>query len=324
MKKLLRITALLLAGIITILTAAALYINYKSLPVYENLAPELTVKIDSASVAEGAKIGMMLCAHCHSSDDGKLGGALMEKSALGEIYAPNITQHPEYGTTQYTAGELAYLLRTGIRKDGGYAPPWMTKLPHLSDEDLHNIIAFLRSDHPLVQPSDNDPPPTKYSFLAKFLLTMGIAKPLPYPEQEIKAPSPSDQVAYGRYLAVAKYDCYGCHSKDFSSINLMEPEKTEGFFGGGNAVLDRNGNTVISKNLTMDEATGLGDWMEAEFIRALKYGQLPSGKTISNPMIPYAHLTDEEAAAIWAYLQTIPVIKNEDLLMEPDKQAAMD
>jgi hypothetical protein len=34
----------------------------------------------------------------------------------------------------------------------------MIKLPHLSDEDMNNLIAFLRSDHPMVQPSDNQTP----------------------------------------------------------------------------------------------------------------------------------------------------------------------
>ncbi len=215
MKKLLKILGAILASLTLIVAALVLYINFKSLPTYENHAPDLTVKLDSSSIAEGQKIATMLCAHCHSSKDGKLGGGLMEKSALGDIYAPNITQHPKYGITDYTDGELAYLLRTGIRNNGEYAPPWMTKLPHLSDQDIHNIIAFLRSDHPMVEASENNPPATEYSFLGKFLLTIGIAQPLPYPNKEIKAPSPQNKVAFGKYLAVAKYDCFRKVSRKF-------------------------------------------------------------------------------------------------------------
>jgi hypothetical protein len=32
-----------------------------------------------------------------------------------------------------------------------------------------------------------------------------------------------------------------------------------------------------------------------------------------DPMVPAPRMTDEEAAAIWAYLQSIPVIRNPDL-----------
>src|SRR5678815_2617411 len=38
---------------------------------------------------------------------------------------------------------------SGVAKDGRYTPPWMVKLPLLSDEDLKDVIAFLRSDDPM-------------------------------------------------------------------------------------------------------------------------------------------------------------------------------
>lgn len=83
----------------------------------------------------------------------------------------------------------------------------MPKFPHISDEDLYSIIAFLRSDNPLVQPSDSNPPPIVPSFLTKFLANTAFG-PLPYPDEPIVAPDPGDKVAYGKYLATAKFDCY--------------------------------------------------------------------------------------------------------------------
>lgn len=310
MKKALKIVGILVGSITLLTVLGAVYINIKGIPQYENKAPELTVRVDSVGLAEGARFASMMCANCHRSDDGKLGGSLQKDAAdFGEIYAPNITQHPEYGITHYSDGELAYLLRTGIEKDGTYSPPYMIKLPHLSDEDMNNLIAFLRSAHPMVQPSDHQTPPSKPNFLAKLLCNVAF-KPLPYPNKPIPTPNVADKVNYGKYLATAKYDCYACHSADFKTADLLVPENSEGYFGGGNPLKDLDGHPNTSANLTMDKETGLGNWTEEQFIRAVKTGIRPNGPSLRYPMIPYAAMTDEEVSAIWAYLQTVPIIHN--------------
>ena len=60
----------------------------------------------------------------------------------------------------------------------------------------------------------------------------------------------------------------------------------------------------------MDKETGLGNYTEAEFIRAVKSGIRPNKIANRFPMQPYTLLEDEEVAAIWAYLQTVPQINN--------------
>jgi mono/diheme cytochrome c family protein len=211
---------------------------------------------------------------------------------------------------KYTDGELAYLIRTGIKKDGNYAPPWMVKLPHLSDYDMEAVISYLRSDANELQASDRPTIPSKLNFLAKMLLKIGAFGPLPYPDGPIAIPDENDKVAYGRYVAVAKYDCFACHSSDFAKCDFGEPEKSVGFFGGGNPISDPDGNIILSANLTMDAETGLGKWTEEQFVRAVKTGIRPNKIANRNPMLPYSMLEDEEVAAIWAYLQTVPVIHN--------------
>lgn len=66
----------------------------------------------------------------------------------GKIYSQNITQDSTYGIGNWTDAELLYLLRTGIKKDGQYIPPYMAKLTVTSDQDINAIISFLRSDDP--------------------------------------------------------------------------------------------------------------------------------------------------------------------------------
>ena len=311
MKKPFKIALFSLLGIILVLFILVMVVNFSGIPYYENEAEELTVEVTDARVAEGSRLAALLCSQCHGSNDGKMGGAFMADAAdFGKIYAPNITQHPEYGIADYTDGELAYLLRTGIKKDGQYAPVWMPKFPHLSDEDLFSIIAFLKSDHPLVQPSDHVTPPTEPNLLAKMLSRVAF-KPLPYPEEPVVAPARSDKVAYGRYLAVGKFDCFGCHSADFRTLDIMNPERSKGYFGGGSLLRDKEMNEIYSSNLTMDKETGIGSWSEEEFIRTLRFGMRPDNTPLRYPMIPAPMISEEEASAIWAYLQTIPVIVNE-------------
>src|SRR6478672_9085483 len=139
----------------------------------------------------------------------------------------------------------------------------MVKLPNLSDEDLFSIIAFLRSDDPLVYAADVDPPGTTTpSFLTKFLSHVAF-KPLPYPSQPIQAPAATDKIARGRYL-VAGLDCFPCHSADFKTMNVLAPEKSPGYMGGGNLVNDLRGKPIYSANLTSDVETGIGKWSEAD------------------------------------------------------------
>ncbi len=311
MKTTLKIIKYIILSVLSIVVILVGYIWISPIPSYENKAPQLTVSVDSAHVAEGARIASMLCVTCHLSEDGKLGGGrVVDANEFGEIYAPNITNHPKNGITHYTDGELAYLIRTGIRKDGRYAPPYMPKLPHLSDDDMNSIIAFLRSDHPLVQASENKQPDSKPNFLTKFLVRVAF-HPFPYPEKPIAPPDQNNKIEFGKYIALAKFECFSCHSENFKSNDYLNPEKSIGFFGGGNPFKQTDGSVIYSANLTMDE-TGLGKWTEADFIKAVKSGIRPNGQaTTRKPMIPYAGMTDEEASAVWAYLSSLPKISKD-------------
>lgn len=310
MKTTLKILKYVVISAMLLLLVTGTYIYFSPIPSYENKAPTLKISGDSAMVAEGARIASMLCVSCHLSADGRLGGArVVDANDFGEIYAPNITQHPSLSaTSSYSDGELAYLIRTGIKKNGQYAPPYMPKLPHISNHDLECIIAFLRSDHPLVRASENKSMESKPNFMTKFLCRVAF-KPFPYPQEEIEAPLQTDKVAFGKYIALAKFECFSCHSQNFKSNDYLNPEQSVGFFGGGNPFKDENGKVFYSANLTMDP-TGLGAWTETDFIKALKTGIRPHGEAVRKPMMPYIQLTDDEASAIWTYLNTLPKIQN--------------
>jgi mono/diheme cytochrome c family protein len=186
----------------------------------------------------------------------------------------------------------------------------MQKFPHLSDYDLHSIIAYLRSDAPELAPSTKQQPPCQPSFLVKFLSYVAF-KPLPYPTGPIEGPAPGDKVALGKYISTAKVDCFACHSPSFETTNIMEPEKTPGYFSGGNPMTDLEKNIIHTRNLTPDKETGIGNWTEEQFVKAVRFGIRDDQPALRYPMIPYSAMTEEEASAIWAYLQTIPPIKHD-------------
>ena len=67
-------------------------------------------------------------------------------------------------------------------------------------------------------------------------------------------------------------------------------------------------------NLTPDE-TGMGNWTEDHFLTAIKKGKfkgLENGRDLLPPMpwFVYKNLSDEDIKSIFAYLQSIPPVRN--------------
>lgn len=308
MKKSLKIIGIVIGIIVLAIAGLAAWVSFTDLPVYEVRNLPVQVPTDSLSLARGEKIVELVCASCHRSEDGLLNGRLFspESEGFGELWSGNLTRHPTAGLGRYQDGEIAWLLRTGIKRDGHLAGPFMM-YPHLSDEDLAAVIAYLRSDAPSLQAS-GVVRKSRQSFLARALFKIGVFKPLPFEGKPQPTPEPSDQLAYGRYLATARYECSSCHSASFETYNVMEPEKSPGFMGGGNPIPDLKFNYVSSRNITPDPETGIGKWTREEFKVAIQNGIRPDKSPLTFNMPRFSMLTDEEIDAIWAYLQTVPAL----------------
>jgi cytochrome c len=68
-------------------------------------------------------------------------------------------------------------------------------------------------------------------------------------------------------------------------------------------------------NLTPDKETGIGEWSEEMFIQMARTGKhqgQPNGRDILPPMPWFSmkDLTDGDLKAIWAYLRSLPPVKN--------------
>ncbi|KUG07574.1 c-type cytochrome [Solirubrum puertoriconensis] len=311
MKKVLKYIGLALAAVFFVAVCAAAFVQVRGIPKYE--VPKVqaqTVAITPTRVAQGHKIVNALCADCHMDrKTGALSGKLLTEvpPEFGKLYSANITQDKTHGIGAWSDAELIALLRTGIGRDGRFRIV-MPNFVHMSDEDVASVVAYLRSNDAQVKANPTPSHEQEPSFLAKALVNT-VMKPTPVPTSAVVTPPASDAVAYGRYLVVGRYKCYDCHSKDHKSNNALEPEKSEGYLGGGTAFITPDGEQIPSRNITMDPETGIGDWTEAQFVQSVRYGQGPNG-TLKLPMPKFTLMDEAEAKAIYAYLRTVPVIKN--------------
>lgn len=120
--------------------------------------------------------------------------------------------------------------------------------------------------------------------------------PTPVPAKGVNP----ELVARGEYLAKMG-DCIACHT----DLKSGTPS-----YAGGLPLATPFG-TFYSPNITPDKETGIGNWTEEDFIRALKQGRDPKGRNYF-PVFPYIYFsktTDEDARALYAYFMSIPPVK---------------
>lgn len=101
----------------------------------------------------------------------------------------------------------------------------------------------------------------------------------------------------GEYLATAG-GCLGCHTVD---------EKGAPPYAGGRALKTPFG-TFYGPNITPHPAAGIGQWGEADFVRAMRHGERPDGANYF-PAFPYPSFTqigDADLRDLWAYLKSLP------------------
>jgi mono/diheme cytochrome c family protein len=155
--------------------------------------------------------------------------------------------------------------------------------------------------------------------------------------QEKKEMTKEEMVSWGEYL-VTMGGCNDCHSpKVFTDMGPI-PDTTKLLSGHmADAMLPPIDTSMVkpgkwvmtigtdftawvgpwgisyAANLTPDEATGIGNWTDEVFIKALRTGKhMGAGRPILPPMpwFNFAKATDEDLKAILAYLKSIPPISN--------------
>jgi mono/diheme cytochrome c family protein len=295
------VSCLLIAAFICIVIGCRFY--------FDTTKERFSVRPSSASLANGRNIAYNVCAGCHYNSDFKkfVGMPLNDLPKIaGRLVSANLTHSKTHGVTDnYSDAELFYLLKTGISKSGKFMPYMMR--PTMADQDINDLIVFLRSDDPSLKAADTTLGKTKINFIGKIGIRLA-AKPQPY-TKGVKAPDKNDEVAYGRYL-VGIIGCYHCHSKKVLGLNYSDPEKSKGYMQGGIKLKDPEGKKIFAPNLTPDKETGIGGFSLHEFSDAVRKGIDPSGKKLSPPMPEFSEMTDHQLKSIYTYLQHLKPVKH--------------
>lgn len=171
----------------------------------------IAVPADEASIAEGRRLALFRgCFNgCHGP--GVAGAEFEDDPWVGRIVAPELTRV----VAAHSNEELERVIRQGVRRNG--LSTWVmpsNMFYHLSDQDLVNIIAFLRSLPP------GSGPATEVRIGPGWRLDLMQDRYLPMVEEIrrdapwLTAPQMQGPHARGRYLALTV--CTECHSMDLA------------------------------------------------------------------------------------------------------------
>ena len=241
---------------------------------------------------------IVACGNCHVQRGDK-GQPLPEKGLSGGLvfdeepfkaYAPNITPDAETGIGKWTDAQLARAIREGIRPDGSVIGPPMPIMFYrgLADDDLRALVAYLRAQ-PAVR---NKVPKSEYR--------MPLPKSYGAPVKSVAAPSRSDPVKYGAYLAGPLGHCLDCHTPWVKGVpDMSQPG------AGGNPFRGPWG-VSVSRNLTPHDS-GLKGWSDAEIARAIREGVRKDGTPLKPPMAYawYKNIRDTDMKPLIAYLRSL-------------------
>ena len=121
-----------------------------------------------------------------------------------------------------------------------------------------------------------------------------------YPPMKTTAdPVKNSEIQHGEYLAKMG-DCISCHT------NVKDGKPA---FSGTFALKTPLG-TFYSPNITPDKETGIGNWTEQDFIRALKEGRDPQGHNYLPvfPFVYFSKMSENDMKALYAYFMSIPPV----------------
>ncbi len=148
------------------------------------------------------------------------------------------------------------------------------------------------------------------------------------PSLRYRSVQQDDLVQHGKYIATVA-GCTSCHTPlkaeygnpqtltleqiQTLAFNDLEASDENKFMGGGRVFDLGPAGMVFTKNITPDEATGLGAWTDDQVKIAIKTGIDNEGNLLF-PVMPYHvynNMADADLEAVVAYLRSVDAVSNE-------------
>ncbi len=173
LRKTLKWTGFVILLIIVSVTVATMFRQHLT---YDAPYPAISASNDSAVIQKGKTIALVTkgCVHCHSpvanvdsmlkkGEAPSFAGAKKVETPFGVIFMPNITPDEKTGIGNMADGEIARVLRYGVKSNGEAALPFMQG-QDMSDEDMTAVISYLRS----LAPVENKVPEHELNMIGRF------------------------------------------------------------------------------------------------------------------------------------------------------------
>jgi len=204
--------ALLSVVLVFVVAGAIVYLLSERLlrQTYAVAGVEVEVPGDSQSVSEGHRLALVrgCSGGCHGAT--VEGGVFIDNPLLARLVAPNLTA----AVRRYSNAELERIIRRGVRPDGVSVIGMPSEMfTGLTDEDLGDILAYLRS----VPPRSGPAPARRLGPVARLAFVAGKLRPAAELVRRATLltniwPHDGDSTVRGAYLA--RTSCTECHGLD--------------------------------------------------------------------------------------------------------------
>ena len=305
-KILLTLAALLGVVIVTLATTISLRWDRK----FEAPYPELKASSDPQVIARGRYLafGPAHCSDCHTADADRdllraggtppLSGGLTFVIPPGTIRVPNITPDSATGIGRRSDGEIARMLRYGVRHDGRAAFPFM-EFHDMSDSDIVALLSFVRSQPPVAHAvADHE-----LSWVGKGASAFLISPIGPSASPPAASPEPGPTLERGAYLVSALANCAGCHSQRSMVSGAYTGPKLQGGMEMESSVNAKI--KLVPPDITSRPGGRVAGWTEDEFVARFHGGERIPGSPM--PWQAFGRMSDDDLRAIYRYLRSVPI-----------------
>jgi mono/diheme cytochrome c family protein len=298
MRKVMKWIGIALGGLIGLIIVAALAVyvlgNQRLNASHPQASESFTIPTSPEALARGEYLlsGVTGCTGCHGENLG--GTEFINEAPIGLLWAPNLTAGQGGVGATYTDADWERAVRHGVRPNGQVLLIMPShQFNHMSDADLGAALAYVKTFAPV----DQVVPARRIDPLGVILIGAGLFGDLPAEAVDHQAAhaatlEPAASAEYGEYL-VALATCRDCHGPALDGVVAGGPPSA-----------------VPPPNIT--GAGALAGYSEADFIQTIRTGVTPTGRALSDemPWQFYGNMQDQDLAAIFAYLKSLPASGN--------------